>query len=491
MGDLKVKKQHNTVELISSLRGLLLEQETLELRNVRPGFLQYFFSFPLAMILINIQDYIWVSDLRIYEFPSATVLFIAFTVSATGMLVFAAPKSIATISIISATLTMAGLIPWFVLSEGYPAFVCVAVIMAGVGGCLSSGSFSFVFVLNNTERFFGAAFMLLIVGLVELGAPFLLMNAMVRKSLVLILTAGLCTCMYLSRMQDYAKSGKAPPRTFGPSIWLALYIFFSYFAIRIMNFYIPVFQRQSATEVWGALTLLPVFICILLQAVFKSSIWIMCNVFFITSITSYALWHAQLPEVAYLFACMDEVGLFVSFYLIGTVTNKFCNFHMHKLLVFLCISMLGVLYVTSELLLRTSFAHIAPILISAVLFIFFLLFSPAFSRHLFFFDWSEEFRKMHMTCFAPGAKQEVKADQKRLPSLDNTNLSLREKQVVLLFLRGLTLRQIAPELGLTFSTVSTYSKTIYRKLGINSRAELFLLFGRQPDDVASNLIPKE
>ncbi|MPM17922.1 hypothetical protein SDC9_64322 [bioreactor metagenome] len=43
----------------------------------------------------------------------------------------------------------------------------------------------------------------------------------------------------------------------------------------------------------------------------------------------------------------------------------------------------------------------------------------------------------------------------------------------------MTLRQVAPELGLTASTVATYSKTIYKKLGINSRAELFLLFGGQ------------
>lgn len=491
MDDLKVKKQHYIAMLKPSIRGLLSGREMLVLRNVRPNFLQYFFAFPLAMILINIQDYIWVSDMRVYGFPSTTVLFIAFTVSATGMLVFAVPKNIATISRISATLVVAGLIPWFILPEGYAAFVCATIFMAGIGGCLSSGSFSFVFVLNNTERFFGLAFMLLVIGLVELGAPFLLMHEMILKSLVLILALDLCIFMYLSKVQDYARGVKAPPVAFGPNIWLTLFILFSYFAIRIMNFHVPVFQQQSATEIWGTLTLLPVFICILLQAVFKSSIWVMCNVFFITSITSYALWHAQLPKVAYLFAGMDEVGLFVSFYLIGSVTNKFCDFRMHKLLVFLCMPMIGILYVMSDLLIRTSFAHIAPILISAVLFILFLLFSPAFSRHLFFSDWSEEFRKLHMTCCTTGAKQEVKADEKFLPSLDDTNLSLREKQVVLLLLRGLTLRQIAPELGLTFSTVSTYSKTIYRKLGINSRAQLFLLFRRQPNDLPSNLLPKE
>lgn len=69
----------------------------------------------------------------------------------------------------------------------------------------------------------------------------------------------------------------------------------------------------------------------------------------------------------------------------------------------------------------------------------------------------------------------------RYTLLDETRLTPREKQVVILLLRGMTLRQIAPELGLTFSTVATYSKNIYKKLNINSRAELFFLFGYAQD----------
>ena len=83
-----------------------------------------------------------------------------------------------------------------------------------------------------------------------------------------------------------------------------------------------------------------------------------------------------------------------------------------------------------------------------------------------------------MAAIVDSTLQTNTAEPNRTPSLDDTNLSPREKQVVLLLLQGMTLRQVAPELGLTPSTVSTYSKAIYKKLGINSRAELFLLFGR-------------
>lgn len=491
MADVPVKRQVYIARLTSSLRTLWRAQETLRLRNVRPGFLQYFFAFPLAMILINVQDHIWTGDMRVYGFPATTVLFLAFTVSAVGMLVFAAPKNITAISRLSAALTVAGLVPWLFLPEGYPSLVCASILMAGVGGCVSGGSFSFVFILNNTERFFGAALMLLIIDLVELGSTLLLEHPIVRKSLPLVLVAALCVSMFLSRAEDYPKCGEAPAKGLDPSILLALFIFFSYFAIRLMNFYAPAFQNRPAIEIWGVVTLLPVLLCVALQAVFRYSVWTMCNLYFIASIASHALWYAGLPAAAYFFAGMEQLGLFVSFYLIGSVTNKFCDFRVHKLLVLLCMTVVGALYVTSDLLVRTDYAHIVTVAVSTVLFIAFLLFSPAFSRHLFFSDWSEEFRKLHMTGHAPGGKQAAQGDRARQPSLDDTNLSLREKQVVLLLLQGLTLRQIAPELGLTFSTVSTYSKAIYKKLGINSRAELFLLFGRQPDDAAARLVPKK
>ena len=91
--------------------------------------------------------------------------------------------------------------------------------------------------------------------------------------------------------------------------------------------------------------------------------------------------------------------------------------------------------------------------------------SPVFSRYLFFADWYRQ-------------TQEKPENEGTGQLQDLSVLTPREKQVVLLLLQGMTLRQTAAELGLTLSTVSTYSKTIYKKLGINSRSELFIRFSR-------------
>lgn len=53
----------------------------------------------------------------------------------------------------------------------------------------------------------------------------------------------------------------------------------------------------------------------------------------------------------------------------------------------------------------------------------------------------------------------------------DTALSEREKQVLALISRGLRNNEVAQTLGIAACTVATHIKSIYRKLGISSRAE--------------------
>lgn len=479
MTDLKVRKKGYLSTMISSLHSLWCAQEMLALRNIRKkGYLQYFFAFPLAMTFINIQDFILDDGIGVFGLAHTTITFLAFALGAIVMFAFSTEKNISAISKISAFITAVGFIPWLFLPDGYLSLVCDVVFMAGIGGCVSSSSFSFVFMLNNAERFFGSTLMILFIDLVELSAGFISIPSIVRKIFALVIVSAICICMYLSNNEDYHGKGNKVIKKFDLSIWLVLFIFFSYFAIRITGFYASAFQHPSNAWLWGILALALILCFIILQVVFKRSVWTMCNVFFIASIMSHLMWYTKFPEAAYLFSELKEVGFLITFYLIGCVTNKFCDFRMHKRLVLLCMAVIGVLYAGIDVLHMTILTQPVAVFTAATLFVVFLLLSPAFSQHLFFADWSKEFRQINMASLVDDTLQTNAAAHKQAPSLDDTNLSPREKQVVLLLLQGMTLRQVAPELGLTVSTVSTYSKAIYKKLGINSRAELFLLFGR-------------
>jgi len=481
MENARPKKKGYLSKLVVALNTLWSAKEMMSLHHVRPDHLQYFFAFPLAMVFVNTQDLMIGERARVFGLAYTTITFLAFVIGALILFALSTWKNISAVCKFSAILTAAGFISLLIPRSGSPALAPAVILMAGVGGCVSSSSFSFVFMLNNAERFFGSALMILLTKLLELGAGFSPIPTAARIGLAVLLLVPLCVCMALSKSKDYAGIGEKAVKKFDTSIWLTLFLFLSYFATRITGFYAPAFAHPPTARLWGILALALLLLCVLQQVILRRSVWTLCNVFFLSSILSYVMWYFKRPAPAYLFSELKDIGLLISFYLIGCITNKFCDFRMHKRLVLVCMTAIGILYVGIDALHTMMLDQAVAIGTTALLFIVFLLLSPAFSQYLFFADWSEEFRRVRMSCLDEAEPPIDGARRERPTSLDDTNLSPREKQVVILLLRGMTLRQIAPELGLTVSTVSTYSKTIYKKLSINSRAELFLLFGQVPE----------
>ena len=91
---------------------------------------------------------------------------------------------------------------------------------------------------------------------------------------------------------------------------------------------------------------------------------------------------------------------------------------------------------------------------------------PLSSRYLFSQLWLNDMNKAEMQ----------KAVNEKLDQFEPYQLTPRQKEVALLLLEGKTRRQISAELGLSESTVKLHVSELYKRLGINSRFELFKLF---------------
>lgn len=63
-----------------------------------------------------------------------------------------------------------------------------------------------------------------------------------------------------------------------------------------------------------------------------------------------------------------------------------------------------------------------------------------------------------------------------LKQFGNHTLTERERDVALLIIRGYSLKAISELLGIAFGTSKVHCKNLYKKLGINSQAELFAIF---------------
>lgn len=71
------------------------------------------------------------------------------------------------------------------------------------------------------------------------------------------------------------------------------------------------------------------------------------------------------------------------------------------------------------------------------------------------------------SCAKPAIVQEDKME--RLGKL-----TPRERELCLLLVEGYTLKESAVRLNVKYSTVNTHMNGVYRKLGVNSRAELII-----------------
>jgi RNA polymerase sigma factor (sigma-70 family) len=60
-------------------------------------------------------------------------------------------------------------------------------------------------------------------------------------------------------------------------------------------------------------------------------------------------------------------------------------------------------------------------------------------------------------------------------------LTKRERDVFDLLIQGKTMKEIANELGVKYSTVNTHQKNAYKKLGLHSRTECILRYGISQD----------
>ena len=95
----------------------------------------------------------------------------------------------------------------------------------------------------------------------------------------------------------------------------------------------------------------------------------------------------------------------------------------------------------------------------------FFLLSPLFTRLLYNGEWIDD-----------SYRQDVTFESRLRARLKDLRLSPKETEVCELLLRGYTLRQTAAMLDIAYPTANTYCTALYRKLCINSRTELTILF---------------
>ncbi len=466
--------------LPSSVARLWNMRETLRFRNIRCSRLQYFFVFPLAMIFANLQEVLFISDVRLFGLDASTLSSVAYCLGALIIYIFSGKKNISVISRLSAILCAGGVLMWIILPDGVPGFAFAMVFMAGIGGCAVSGGYAYAFVLNNTERFFGAVLITLFYGLTKIVAGIPLPSPVWLRISMLLTVAGSAVCSAAYRQADFEHVQTGKDKKTDPAVGLMMYFFISMYFTDAFNSYIPGAAEPATILICGVSGVAAVLLCVLMQFFLRRSVWTICNLFFIALVGSFALLYAPdgsfLRVIAASLHGLQLTGYLAGLYLLGCVLNKSGDFRMFKQIVAV-VMLVGVLaYLVPDLLADMPLVlHATAMIVSVILFVVFLMLSPAYSSYLFSADWSDDLRRLTMS---RANRQTGQTDMFR-----DLKLTPREKEIAILLMQGYSVKQIAADIGISFDTAKYHIKNLYKKLGIGSRYELHSRLASSGNDI--------
>ncbi len=160
-------------------------------------------------------------------------------------------------------------------------------------------------------------------------------------------------------------------------------------------------------------------------------------------------------------------GMINMYYIIGVIGNKFDNTRYVRisiLVIGICGGAAGVLVGNFITYMNTSQISLLFSVISAAIIVLFLSILPYNSKFHRSKSWMTD-----------AGRSETNSDDP-LAVYEKYDLSKRETEVCILLQQSYTLRQISAILSISYNTVNTYCTSLYRKLGINSRSELLMMF---------------
>lgn len=469
--------QNEKGSILTSIRTLFRSKDNINLQNVRFKHLPYMLIFPLAPVFANMQGALFSDAVHICGLNAMTLMGSAYCVGAGTLFALTSAQNMAGVSRIFSLATAAAFISWLVSTESQLSLLLAILFMFGLGGCAACAAFAYTFALNNTERLLGAAAISLFFSLNQLDSGLSLLSGYFDKIYLTLLVAGTCLCLLLYRTKDFAAADNRPRATLNPALLLMLYFFVAHYFIEIFYTYLPGASSAGAMIANGAVGLLVVCLALGLQFLTTGSVWHMCNLFFVAMILTYALYFTPdgfaLRSVARLIHGFEQMGYIAAYYLLGCVFKKHGDFRLFKLclVTILPVSMLSYVIPGALAAGAPDLLPLAATLTSSAVFIIFIMLSPAYSKHLFQADWSEDFYAVDMT---EAARKVKKSDL-----LEKLKLSPREKEVAALLLNGQGAKQIAGELEISVHTANFHIKNLYRKLNINTRSELFARFNPQ------------
>ncbi|NLE25110.1 MAG: helix-turn-helix transcriptional regulator [Clostridiaceae bacterium] len=466
------------------LKAIFRPADTLSLRSISKKNLPYF----IAWIAVFTWIYAYILPMGGFKFESnlynqivddSTVIFYIWLIAGCITPVLFSGRKFVPKTFYFVITAMASFIVIRFTGDSIVSKIIMIIGATCIGYIFSACVYAFFMVLNNAEKFYSMILAVLLPRLLLFAKPVLswqysaLDPATVIVIIVIIILA-VCSYFFKYNVDSMPETDniKAPAKAYSlmPLVFVIL---------ALNDVIAPACLNQSSgiskAQIEGFYfigILLGVIIVIILQKRFLINICNMLNISFALLAIGFVADIISMQDnsgkivSALCFGCSYSIGFINMYYLAGFMAKKFQSIKFYRVGIILSAIYYLVAFISLDLFENIEFLpySIFMAFISICIVIIFFILSPFFIRMLYSGEWIDDSYRDDVTnCSRLEAK------------LRDYKLTPAEIDVCRLLLEGCTLRQISGILSKAYATINTYCTSIYRKMNINSRAELLLI----------------
>ena len=458
------------IKRISFISRLSQSRDELSFKNIRSEFWPALLVLPLSVIVGNLRYYD--HSIAIAGFEINVLMY--FLLGLGWLVVAVTPKKLIIPLLRISTIISAVLASLMVFMPlGFWHFVLYMSSRFLNGLCAACAFYLFCFVLNNIERLFCMAIIQIYYGFYYAAwTTFPVIHAAATKWSSIILTVVLLIAVFSIKKRQTETNTESNGKGSGVPFVVALGVI--HYMIMCMSNYIEWAENAVSALAFGLGFFISVGLIIILQ-LFNSRnamyIWFLFLAFTLLGLGA-LLFDNSLTFIlgSLTYGLGDSLGYIVICYICAGAIKRSKSLRMFRLY---CLVSFAEYIIISGLFSfffnnfqePNKYPAFGIVLVLVCLCLFFM---PLIQKRLFDADWTDGLYLRDMEEYSHSIAATVELNTK-----DQLNLTPREEEIFTMLLHGTAPKEIAHTLKISYHTEHFHQKNLYRKLGIQSRAELF------------------
>ncbi len=470
---------------------IFTSRDELSLRNIRISKWAAILVFPLSFIICDMRCF----DIETAVLGLKTSELINFTLGFGWLVLFFLPKRLIIPALRLSAIVCAVILPFqMILPDGPALLAALMIFQFFIGICIGASFSVFCFTLNNVERFLGVCIIASRFGifyhvLFNFSAFAAFQRTWGIAAVMLVYLAAVFCCFQKKKGQLQNSSfviaaAENDTAAFAESDHFDAAVFLVILLV-IINQIMWIMMNDMTAEgevnsfFYGFGTPAAVILIIAIHFFINRSAlysWVLSLVFSLLGV-SLLLFDSSftLYSGSFLWGLGDSAGMIITYFMCGGAIKLSKSFKMYRIfcfMFFIYYTIFSGIFFTLIHPLIGAQSHIISFGVVLVLCCVCFAMMPYLQRKIFDMPWSDGLKLADVTEYAPAL-----AGTEQMDKTEHLGLSPREKEIFILLLGDSQRKHIAYILKIGSGTVNFHINNLYRKLGIQSRAELFAKYG--------------